>query len=97
MAILPNPETPITAGPKKLTIEEYRRRQAAKLDEKLTAIPKTAKPRHKRGGKIVKLRRKIASLKAIVNADPPPSWERASEIWVEIHALQTEMMKHRKT
>lgn len=91
-----NTTTPSTAGPKPITIEEYRRRQERKIEEQLTRIPKVNKPRHKRGGKIVRLRRKLAALRNIVNADPPPSWQRASEIWLQIDMLEREMNQHRK-
>lgn len=87
--------TPIEAGPKRLSIEEYKRRQARKLEEKLTRIPQTEKPRHKRAGKIVRLRKRLASLKAIVFANPPPPWQTANQIWQQIYALEDEMDKHR--
>lgn len=44
-------------------------------------------PRHRRGGKLVKLRR-LASLRNIINADSLPSWQTASKIWEEINALE---------
>ena len=52
---------PAKLGPKKLTIEDYNRRQRRLLDDKLTAIPKVdVRIKKKRGGRLVRLRRKLA-------------------------------------
>lgn len=87
--------TPVEAGPKRLTIEQYKQRLAKKAEEKLTRIPVTEKPRHRRGGKLVRMRRRIAVLKAVLNTDPPPAWQRASEMWAEIGAIEQQMAAHR--
>lgn len=108
MAILPNKTEnleekigkEVIAGPKKLTVEEYLVRLSRKQEAKLTAIPKIILPKkHKRGGKLVQVRRKLAALKATVEADPPPEWNIATEIWQQIIGLEREMneYRHRKT
>lgn len=107
MAILPNPTksigdrsipTPSTTGnqqPKALTIDEYKRRLARKDEERLTRIPTTAKPKHRRAGKIVALRRRLADLKSRVNSKNTPPWDIASKIWLLIIEIQAQL-EHKK-
>lgn len=90
-----NSITQIKEGPKRITIEEHKARQIRNLEAKLTAIPKTEKPKHKRGGKLVRLRRRIACLRGIVTSDTPPHWERSNEIWRQIYQLEEEMGVHK--
>lgn len=71
-------------GPQPLTIQQYRLRQQLATEQKLTAIPPTGKPKHRRGGKIVRLRRRLAFLKSIINADPPPPWYLSDKMWLEV-------------
>lgn len=98
MAILPNTASSskschdaLPQGPKRLTLEEYFKRQQQIKEEKLTRIPPTEKPKHRRGGRIVRLRRQLAALKEAVNADPPPSWQKATQIWLQIDAVEAQM------
>lgn len=97
---IPTDHIPSTAqpkqGPQPIIIESYKQRLAKKKEEELTRIPKINLPRHRRGGRLVKLRRKLAALRNIINADPPPSWQRASEIWKEIDALEAQMATFKK-
>ena len=104
MAILPNkaepgpkersvPATTTNAGPKRLTIEEYHRRQAIKLEERLTRIPPTEKPKHRLGGRKVRLRRRLAVLLSILKSpNPPPYIDLKTEaMWQEVAALGTQL------
>jgi len=87
-------ENPPTYNPtKKLTIAEYKNRQARKKEAELTRIPavEIPKTKKKRGGRQVRLRRQRAVLLAIVEADPPPSWERATKIWQQIHEITSKL------
>lgn len=88
-------KTPVKQQPQPITIEEYLKRQQRRTEERLTAIPPTQKPKRRRAGRIVKLRRKLAALKNIVSSETPPSWERASEIWEQIDAITHELKAHK--
>ncbi|KAL7732904.1 hypothetical protein ACLKA6_006026 [Drosophila palustris] len=96
-AIAANPR----AGPKPLTIEEYRARQPGqakrniKDDNQLTQIPQTRTPK-RRGGTSAKLRRERAALLEKVNADPPPTWAEASVLWLKIDALEQQQKQKQK-
>lgn len=83
-----------TQGPKKLTIEEYKKRLLQQKEERLTAIPVTKKPKHKRGGKLVKLRTKVAVLKALL-AEATPSWDQGTNIWEQIDKVEAELKAHK--
>lgn len=78
-------------GPQPLTIEQYRLRQQLNAEQKRMVIPQTEKPKHRRGGRIVRLRRRRAFLKSLVNAETPPPWHVANELWLEIIAIDREM------
>lgn len=105
MAILPNSdilpqEAEIPAvpqpGPSRLSIRDYLARQQRRKEATLTRIPVTEKPKHRRGGKIVKLRRQLADLKSRINADPPPPWNTASELWILVDKIEAQMLKKNK-
>lgn len=107
MAILPTTigelgdrTIPTTATPKQqptpLTIEEYKRRQQRKKEEELTAIPTTRKPKHRRAGKLVSMRKKLASLKATVTSDNPPHWQIASKLWKQIDAIEKDLQERKQ-
>lgn len=107
MAILPNsdnnkvpvnnsvPTTSYSAQPKAITIEQYLQRQQRKQEAKLTAIPKTEKPKHKRGGRIVRLRKQLADLKRTINNDPPPPWHLAAEMWQRVEIIEAQLFKNK--
>lgn len=79
--------------PKPITIQQYRERQQKIAEEKLTRIPPTQKPKHRRGGRIVRLRRRLAELKGRVNADPPPPWQEGRHLWLQISKIEAELHK----
>lgn len=80
-------------GPQPLSIEEYRRRNGAnKPAEEEPKIPKVKKPK-RRGGRLVRLRRERANLLRAINTRPPPSWDRATEIWKRIDELELQMQQ----
>lgn len=103
MAILPNHDKPSSSNyrteklpqPQPITIEEYRRRQKRKEEDKLTSIPPTPKPKHRRAGRLVALRRQLASLKSAIYAENPPHWQEADELWQKVFKIEKEM-KERK-
>lgn len=103
MAILQNEPTPVESvtpatlnqQPKALTVEEYFKRKQRREEENLTRIPVTAPPKHRRGGKIVRLRKRRADIKSRINADPPPSWERASQLWLELNYVEAQLHKNK--
>lgn len=78
---------PNVAGPKKLSIEEYKRRNRPTSVEQPPKIPRV-KPPKRRGGYVTKLRRKIANLKRLINSDPPPPWQHAAKYWERIEELE---------
>lgn len=79
--------------PKGLTIEEYNKRQRRNKEAALTTIPEVEvqKNRKKRGGRQVKLRKQRAVLLAIVEANPPPQWDKATKIWKQIHEIENKL------
>lgn len=83
--------------PKPITIQQYRERQQRLAEESLVRIPQTEKPKHRRGGRIVKLRRRLAALKALVNSENPPPWNIANKSWQEISEIETELHRRKKT
>ncbi|KAL7723795.1 hypothetical protein ACLKA6_008629 [Drosophila palustris] len=96
-AIAANPR----AGPKPLTIEQYRARQSGQSnrrlqeDYRLTQIPKVRTPK-RRGGATAKLRRERAALLDRVNADPPPTWAEATALWLKIDALEQQQQQKQR-
>lgn len=105
MAILPGPignigdratpTTNINQQPQPLTIEEYKKRLAQKEERKITKIPTTTKPKHRRAGKLVALRRKLATLRSIVNTKNTPSWDTAREIWIKIDEIEKQLQQRK--
>lgn len=103
MAILPNsnpnvlpteecrPATTATEGPKAITLEQYFKRQQRRAEAKLTAIPLTQKPKKKRGGRIVRLRRRLAYLKGVLNSENPPEFQSTWTMWEEIDEIENEL------
>lgn len=90
--------TPAVAPqPQPLTVKEYLQRQQRKKEKERTKIPVTEPPKHRRGGRLVRLRRRRADIINTINNDPPPSWERASELWLELEKIEEEMKHQRKT
>lgn len=78
-------------GPKPITIEEYKSRQAkARPQRDLAHVPKVCPPK-RRGGFLVTRRRERARLLRIVNDEVPPSWEVATEIWKRIDCIEAQM------
>lgn len=90
---VPTANIPTNAGPKRLTIEEYHRRQAIIQEERLTKIPPTQKPKHRRAGRKVRLRRRLAALLNILKSpNPPPYNDPATEaMWQEVATLRTQL------
>lgn len=90
---MPTTTTTTIEGPKRLTIEDYRRRQAAKTEERLTRIPPTEKPKHRRGGRKVRLRRRLAHLLDILKSPTPPPYndQRTTEMWKEVAVIRSEL------
>lgn len=105
MAILPGPignigdratpTTNINQQPQPITIEEYKKRLAQKEERKITKIPTTTKPKHRRAGKLVALRRKLATLRSIVNTKNTPSWDTAREIWIKIDEIEKQLQQRK--
>ncbi|KAM8701879.1 hypothetical protein ACLKA7_005022 [Drosophila subpalustris] len=95
-AIAANPR----AGPKPLTIAEYRSRQPTtrvvrlREEEGLTQIPEARTPK-RRGGASAKLHRERAILDK-VNADPPPAWAEASALWLKIDDLEKKQQQKQR-
>lgn len=79
--------------PQPISIEQYLKRQQRRAEEKLTAIPATEKPKRRRAGRIVKLRKELADLKRRVTAEVPPPWELACELWQRIDTITSELKK----
>lgn len=75
----------MSAGPKPLTIEEYKKRQKRSEQEHIK-IPQVTKPK-RRGGFTNKLKREKSILLREVNSNPPPTWERSSNIWNRINNI----------
>ena len=85
----------INQQPKAITIQEYLRRKERVKEEKLTRIPPTAKPKHRRGGVIVRLRRELADIKRRINADPPIPYKRSLELWKDVEEIENKIKEHR--
>lgn len=84
----------IIEGPKRLTIEEYKRRQLIAAESKLTAIPRTRPPK-RRGGKLVRERKQLTALKEVFKSDNPPSWEVSQIIYEKIYQLEASIRERR--
>lgn len=82
-------------GPKKITIEEYKRRQLAAAESKLTAIPRTNPPK-RRGGKLVRERQQLTALKKYLQSADPPSWEVSQVLYERIYKLESSIRSRRK-
>lgn len=80
-------------GPQPLTISQYRLRQQLEKERGRAAITPTDKPKHRRGGRIARLRRRLAFLKSIVHATTPPPWHISQELWLEIAAIEKSLQK----
>lgn len=74
-------------GPQPLTIEEYQQRQLKRKTSLDINIPKTTKPK-RRGGYVQKLKRERAILIRETETNPPPSWERSTELWKRIDNIE---------
>lgn len=57
--------------------------------------PSVKKPKLRRGGKIVRLRRRLAGLKSAIYADPPPPRHIASELWILVGDIETQMQQRK--
>lgn len=64
IVILSNSEILPQPGPFRLSICDYLARQRKRKEATLARIPRTENPKHRRGGKIVKLQRLLADLKS---------------------------------
>lgn len=80
-----NPQTP-NAGPKALTIEEYKARQK-KRSPKEPFIPESKKPK-RRGGYVWKLKKELSILHRSINTKPPPTWEIATQLWNRVNEVE---------
>lgn len=78
------------AGPQPLTIEEYRSKQQKTIQPQAPPLNQPTKPK-RRGGYTARRRQLRARLLRTINSDPPPSWERASELWIQINTLEEEI------
>lgn len=81
--------------PKALSIADYRQRQERNKDSLRTVIPITQKPKHKRAGKIVRLRKRLATLKEILLGNNPPKWEAATRLWLQVEEIEAELTSHK--
>lgn len=80
-----------TAGPRPISIEEYRKRQQEKTIEEDPKIPKVTKPK-RRGGRINKLKRERAMLTREANTDV--SAQKSQQLWDRINFLQFLIQQH---
>lgn len=78
------------AGPKPITIDEYKQRTTRNHPKEEAPLIKTKLPK-RRGGYTARRRQRKALLLRIINSDPPPSWQRASELWRQIDEIEEQI------
>lgn len=76
----------IKEGPQPLSIEEYRRRQQQQKPKE-ARVPVINRVK-RRGGYTQKLKREKSILLRTVNSNPPPSWDKATQLWKRISEIE---------
>lgn len=85
----------MSAGPRTLTIDEYKARTGRKKNEtkEHPEIPKLNRP-IRRGGYIWRLRKERSQLQRQINSNPPPSWDKATELWRIIDNIEFQIKQY---
>lgn len=81
------PSVAMSAGPRAISLEEYRARQSSRRPSEEPIIPIVQRPR-RRGGYVWRYKKELSILHSCLKTKPPPSWDTATEIWQRIFKIE---------